>query len=618
MHGLEANTDEEELLLTRRLSSVLNVTRTLNANYRRQLLSSNNNAIHNTTTTNSSSLSYDQQQRQQQHRPLLSGDYAAWQWYDRDSLSSPTNLQLHKYSRINYAFFQPDSDGYIFGMDSWADPNILFGPYEFDAVSNELPDGCRGGLGRDDGKGTIASSSSEVEEDEPCLYFEQCHRNYPNSKSCNIRKYKEGLIYLAHVAGAEVYVSIGGWTLSGSFPTVAAIQRKRALFAEECVGLIRDYGFDGINIDWEYPGYAPHGGTPADSFNFIKLLVDVREALNTYQSQTGDAPLAGGPFGLTAHLPCEPSNIDFLDLPSLSAVLDGMNLMSFDFHDARMGNVTGVNSPLFDQEWDDVEGLSVDGCVTNYLEAVAGEEEVARKIRIGVPFYGKTFSYATEINGYHSNTNGQSGGNVDQQNWPRDFGTPNYYRIVDKLSKGGMVSKRHEPTKTQYAYFKDGSGLVSYDDPQAVCDKANYVNTNQLGGLVVWEISGDLMENLETPLIDAINRKLEEPTFDCSSIAIITSDDDSSIFALDTNSPSTQTFSAIPTMSLTTMTPTISVSQAASVNLTTASPTASEDTATSVNAEVDDIQSSAFIRSYSMAVVVGAITIGKSLYVFMQ
>jgi len=108
---------------------------------------------------------------------------------------------------------------------------------------------------------------------------------------------------------------------------------------------------------------------------------------------------------------------------------------------------------------------------------------------------------------------------VDQGNWPQDLGTPVYYNILDKMGKGGMMSKRHEPTHTQYAYFKDGSGLVTYDDPQAVCDKANYVNTNLLGGLFVWEMSGDLMDTLETPLLDAINRKLEESNFDCRSIA---------------------------------------------------------------------------------------------------
>ena len=58
-----------------------------------------------------------------------------------------------------------------------------------------------------------------------------------------------------------------------------------------------------VNTDWEYPGYEPHGGSPRDRNNFSKLLLTVREALNAYQSRTGDAPNGGGAFGLTAALP---------------------------------------------------------------------------------------------------------------------------------------------------------------------------------------------------------------------------------------------------------------------------------------------------------------------------
>jgi len=303
---------------------------------------------------------------------LLTGSYAAWQWYDRSSLATPTNLNLQKVSRINYSFFQTNSNGYIYGTDSWADPNVLFGPYEFATSSDELSKGCKGGNGRDDGFvvgddssywsgaknqddhdnsnlafGDTTSTSStggdssasgfttrrrslQNKDGTPCKYFEQCHRNFPNSKSCNIHKYKEGLIYRAHTSGAQIYPSIGGWTLSGSFPDVAADVNKRKRFARECVGLIADYGFDGIDIgqfsickwliaecmltsklmysfsplyiftDWEYPGYEPHGGSPRDRENFNKLLLEVREALNDYQLASGDEPLGGGAFGLTA------------------------------------------------------------------------------------------------------------------------------------------------------------------------------------------------------------------------------------------------------------------------------------------------------------------------------
>lgn len=148
---------------------------------------------------------------------------------------------------------------------SWADPNVLFGPYDFAVNVDKLPPECKGGRGRDDGKVINATvdefaiydqqqtgqggsngdssaggdggdanyasnedgGSSDVDnstssnnnrrtqksngsyqypdytKDPPCEYFEQCHRNFPNSKTCNTHHYKEGLIHIAHTAGAQ-------------------------------------------------------------------------------------------------------------------------------------------------------------------------------------------------------------------------------------------------------------------------------------------------------------------------------------------------------------------------------------------------------------------------------
>ena len=55
-----------------------------------------------------------------------------------------------------------------------------------------------------------------------------------------------------HAAGGEIYPSLGGWTLSDPFPALAASAVARANFAANCVQLIREYDFDGIDIDWEY------------------------------------------------------------------------------------------------------------------------------------------------------------------------------------------------------------------------------------------------------------------------------------------------------------------------------------------------------------------------------
>jgi len=53
------------------------------------------------------------------------GYYAIWQLYDNGERAKPTNMQFNKVDRVNYAFFQTDVTGNIWGTDSWADPITL-------------------------------------------------------------------------------------------------------------------------------------------------------------------------------------------------------------------------------------------------------------------------------------------------------------------------------------------------------------------------------------------------------------------------------------------------------------------------------------------------------------
>ena len=101
--------------------------------------------------------------------------------------------------------------------DEWADPITLFGFYDWMSEEGSVPT--------------------------------YCSWDHPNeAPSCMAHNYEEGLIYLAHQAGAEVYPSIGGWSLSDPFPVMAANAESRARFASQCVELIKNYNFDGIDL----------------------------------------------------------------------------------------------------------------------------------------------------------------------------------------------------------------------------------------------------------------------------------------------------------------------------------------------------------------------------------
>ena len=85
---------------------------------------------------------------------------------------------------------------------------------------------------------------------------------------------------------------------------------------------------------------------------------------------------------------------------------------------------------------------------------------------------------------------------------------------MDKIDE--LTTVRDEQTMTQYAY--GSTGMVSYDDERAICDKTEYAQVHDLNGYIIWELSGDLMPDLTTPLLDAANAKLLDPSLDCASL----------------------------------------------------------------------------------------------------
>ena len=91
----------------------------------------------------------------------------------------------------------------------------------------------------------------------------------------------------------KVSLSVGGWTYSqdGHFSFVTDAT-KRATFVSSAVQLIEDYGFDGLDLDFEYPSTAAQGQ------GFADLITSLRSALDTYAAGKGDTT----PYLITVRL----------------------------------------------------------------------------------------------------------------------------------------------------------------------------------------------------------------------------------------------------------------------------------------------------------------------------
>lgn len=77
--------------------------------------------------------------------------------------------------------------------------------------------------------------------------------------------------------GLKVLVSVGGWTNSAKdhWSRMMSTKSSRKVFIDSVVAFIKKYGFDGLDVDYEYPGCplvslldsVPHNGRKNSTIN---------------------------------------------------------------------------------------------------------------------------------------------------------------------------------------------------------------------------------------------------------------------------------------------------------------------------------------------------------------
>lgn len=283
----------------------------------------------------------------------------------------------------------------------------------------------------------------------------------------------------------RVVMSIGGWTMSDRFSDMALSAESRRTFAFSCIerlilgnfapGLRHPGLFDGIDIDWEYPGSA--GSTQnfrsEDTANFTALLHELRTQLDR-QGMTD-----GRRYSLSVALPANAQHYAKIELAKIHADVDFINMMAYDFHGAWEMQ-TGFQAALVAAP-DAAAGGTVDRALRDYL--VAGVP--AGKLILGVPFYGR---------GWQGVPPGPRGDGLHQ---PATGGAPGTfetgiedYRILSRLDAAHATFR--DPLSSACWRYHPGAGIFwSYDDPETLRAKMRFIADNRLGGVMCWDLGGD-------------------------------------------------------------------------------------------------------------------------------
>ncbi|KAJ7853507.1 glycoside hydrolase superfamily [Mycena olivaceomarginata] len=269
-------------------------------------------------------------------------------------------------------------------------------------------------------------------------------------------------LYLLKLANRKlkVLLSIGGWTYSQSghfaFVTNAA---ARATFVSNAVKMIEDYGFDGIDLDFEYPTSAAQGQ------GFADLFTALRTAFDALAAKKGDATT----YQLTAAVSAGSANNAFLVVPQMDKALTFWNLMAYDYAGSwltfadNQANVYGGTRT----------NVSTDSAVKHFVSSGAA----AGKIVMGIPLYGHAFEQTA---GLGQPYNGIGPGTIQAGIYS--------YKV---LPLAGAQVFENTTDISSYSYDSSSKELVSYDTPNIVKQKVQYVNANGLAGSMFWELSTD-------------------------------------------------------------------------------------------------------------------------------
>ncbi|KAJ3758321.1 glycoside hydrolase family 18 protein [Lentinula raphanica] len=262
-------------------------------------------------------------------------------------------------------------------------------------------------------------------------------------------------MYLLKLANRnlKVLLSIGGWTYSQAghfdFVTDATL---RANFVTQAVSYIENFGFDGIDLDYEYPANTAQGQ------GFSDLITELRTAFDTLASQKGDST----PYQLTAAVSANASNYQWLNIPQVDAALTYWNLMAYDYAGSWL-SWSDNQANLYDGQR---TGINTDMAVKGYIAAGAS----ADKINMGIPIYGRAFE---ETTGLGEPYNGIGPGTFEAGVYQ--------YKV---LPLAGASVFENTTDVTSYSYNPSTEELVSYDTPNIVKMKAQYDTADASTSLV--------------------------------------------------------------------------------------------------------------------------------------